>query len=98
MKVLLAGAEQTYEFIEAELATMRKAFRTDRIHLGMDETYGLGLGNYLKEHGYRDSGEIYREHLAKVLKLCAKYFRRPMIWSDMLFESPTGGSTPRPTR
>ena len=89
-RVLLPGKEETYAFIEAELTAIRKAFRTDRIHLGMDETHGLGLGKYLKEHGYRDPGEIFREHLAKVLEISRKYFKEPMIWSDMLFESPDG--------
>lgn len=88
--VLLPDHPDTYAFIDAELAAIRKAFRTDRIHLGMDETHGLGLGSYLKEHGYRDPGEIYREHLAKVLEISAKYFKKPIIWSDMLFESPDG--------
>ena len=89
-KVLLPEDPDTYAFIDAELATIRKAFRTDRIHLGMDETQGLGLGKYLKEHGLRDSGEIYREHLAKVLEICGKYFKKPIIWSDMFFEGADG--------
>lgn len=88
--VLLPDDPNTYAFIEAELAAVRKAFRTDRIHLGMDETHGLGLGKYLKEHGYRDPGDIYREHLAKVLQISGKYFKKPIIWSDMLFDSPDG--------
>lgn len=87
-RVLLAGEDETYAFIDAELAAVRKAFRTDRIHLGMDETFQLGLGNYLKKHGYRESGKIYMEHLEKVLQICKKYFQKPMIWSDMIFESP----------
>ena len=89
-KVLLPDHPDTYTFIDAELAAIRKAFRTDRIHLGMDETHGLGLGKYLKEHGLRDSGEIYREHLAKVLEISGKYFKKPIIWSDMFFEGADG--------
>ena len=83
--VLLAGAEETYSFIEAELKAIRKAFTTQRIHLGMDETFGLGLGRYLEQHGYRPAAEIYREHLTQVLEIAGKYFEQPMIWSDMLF-------------
>ena len=89
-KVLLPEHPDTYAFIDAELAAIRKAFRTDRIHLGMDETQGLGLGKYLKEHGLRDPGEIYREHLAKVLEISCKYFKKPIIWSDMFFEGADG--------
>ena len=88
--VLLPGNPDTYAFIEAELVAIRKAFRTDRIHLGMDETHGLGLGKYLKEHGLRNPGEIFREHLKKVLEISGKYFQKPIIWSDMFFEGPDG--------
>ncbi len=88
--VLLPGNPDTYAFIEAELTAIRKAFRTDRIHLGMDETHGLGLGKYLKEHGLREPGEIFREHLKKVLEISSRYFKKPIIWSDMFFEGPDG--------
>lgn len=88
--VLLPGEPETYAFIEAELQAIRQAFRTDRIHLGMDETKGLGLGKYLKKHGLRPLGEIFREHLAKVLQISKKYFQKPIIWSDMFFEGPDG--------
>ncbi len=88
--VLLAGADETYAFIDAELAAVRKAFRTNRIHLGMDETAGMGLGNYLKKHGYRHATDVYQEHLKKVLEISKKYFEKPMIWSDMIFDSHDG--------
>ena len=88
--VLLPGEPETYAFIEAELQAIRQAFRTDRIHLGMDETKGLGLGKYLKKHGLRPLGDIFREHLAKVLEISKKYFQKPIIWSDMFFEGPDG--------
>lgn len=90
--VLLPEAEETYRFIEAELKAIRKAFSTQRIHLGMDETYGLGRGKYMDRFGYRDPGEIFRTHMKRVLELTAKYFDRPMIWSDMLFANPSGRS------
>ena len=89
-KVLLVGDEQTYKFIETEIKTMREAFRSDKIHLGMDEAYGMGMGKYFKLHGYRDEFEIFNEHLIKVLDISRKYFNKPMIWSDMLFNEPSG--------
>ena len=89
-RVIMAGEDETYKFIEAEIKVMREAFSTERIHLGMDETQGLGTGNYLKKNGYCPSAEIYNEHLARVLEISKKYFKEPMIWSDMVFESPLG--------
>jgi len=89
--VLMAGSEDTYAFIEAEISTMRKAFRSNRIHLGMDEAWDLGRGKYLKKNGYRDATTIIYEHLTRVLDIAKKYYEEPMIWSDMLFQSETGG-------
>lgn len=88
--VLLAGSEDTYRFIEAEIRTVRSAFRSDRIHLGMDEAHYLGLGNYRFKNGYRDQSEIFYDHLKRVLEIAKKYYREPMIWSDMLFQTGTG--------
>ena len=83
--VLLPGEEATYQFIEACISTVRKAFRSKRIHIGCDETRGLGFGQYFKKHGFRDRFEIYNEHVAKVVEICTKYDFHPMMWSDMYF-------------
>ena len=84
-RVLLAGEEKTYDFIRACVATVRKAFRSDRIHIGCDETRGLGLGKYLEKNGFRDRFAIFNEHLARVTEICREYGYRPMMWSDMYF-------------
>lgn len=83
--VLLPGEEATYEFIEACISTVRKAFRSNRIHIGCDETRGLGFGQYYKKHGYQDRFQIYNDHLKRVVEICQKYDYQPMMWSDMYF-------------
>ncbi len=82
-QVLLPGEEKTYEFIEACIATCKKAFRSGRIHIGCDETRGLGFGKSFARDGYRDRFEIYNEHLGHVAEICKKYDYHPMMWSDM---------------
>lgn len=84
---LLAGDERCYEFIEEEIKTMREAFRSNRIHLGMDEARGLGLGGYLAKNGFRDKMDIFNEHLRRVLEITDKYNYSAMIWSDMYYSS-----------
>ncbi len=84
-EVLLVDSPETYKFIEACISTMRKAFRSDRIHIGCDETRGLGLGKYLKIHGFRNSFDVFNEHLHRVVKICNKYDYQPIMWSDMYF-------------
>ncbi len=83
--VMLAGADKTYEFIEESFKTMRSAFRSDRIHIGMDEAIGIGTGNYLKHNEPSATKDIMAKHLVRVSELCEKYNYHPMIWSDMFF-------------
>ena len=82
-QVLLHGEEETYKLIEACISACRKAFRSNRIHIGCDETRGIGLGRSLLRDGYRDRFEIFNEHVGRVVDICKKYGFRPMMWSDM---------------
>ena len=51
--------------------------RTKKVHLGMDEAHGLGLGEYLKKHGFTNRLSIMKRHLEKVEELCRKYGLEP---------------------
>lgn len=88
--VLLAGDDATYEFIRAELMQCKRCFRSKRIHIGMDEAVGIGRGQYLDKNGYRNSSEIFTEHLSRVLDICAELDYQPMIWSDTFFREALG--------
>ena len=83
--ILLAEDEDTYRFIEAAIASLRDCFRSKRIHIGMDEAFGVGMGRYLKEHGFTDHFALLNRHLARVCDICRKYDFEPMMWSDMYF-------------
>lgn len=83
--VLLVGEEKTYELIGRIIDAARAPFRSTRIHLGMDEAWDLGTGNYLKRFGERSVFEIMNEHLARVSEMCEERGLKPMIWSDMYF-------------
>lgn len=83
--VLLAGKQETYEFLDKIIRTISECFTTRKIHIGMDEAWGLGTGNYLKQNGYKDGTEIFCDHIRKVKEITDKYHLNPMIWSDMYF-------------
>ena len=89
--ILLAGDERTYDFIKACLGVFSKAFRSRKINIGMDEAHMLGLGSYLKQHGYRKASDIMLEHLNRVAQICADAGYEPMMWSDMFFRMAFGG-------
>ncbi|WP_407267912.1 beta-N-acetylhexosaminidase [Radiobacillus sp. PE A8.2] len=83
--ILLANAEETYSLIEKMIATASKPFRSNRIHIGMDEAHFLGRGKYLDKNGYQSSFQIMSAHLERVKYITEKYKLKPMIWSDMYF-------------
>ncbi len=89
--VLMVGEERTYEFIEHLIATLRRCFRSNRIHIGMDEAHRLGKGKYRDKHGDRNRTEILLEHLNRVCDITRKYDFKPQMWSDMFYRIANGG-------
>lgn len=83
--ILLAGRDETYEFIEELLKAATRPYRSDRIHIGMDEAHQLGLGKYLELNGYHKRFDIMNQHLQKVASIAEKLHLKPMLWSDMYF-------------
>lgn len=82
---LLPDCEETYKFIEALVRTVSGIFKTRKIHIGFDETRGMGLGRYLINHDYPDRTELFCSHLVRVKEICFKYGLKPAMWSDMPF-------------
>ena len=66
---LLPDCEETYEFVEQMVINSSSPFRSRKIHIGCDETSDLGLGKYLKLHGYHDQFEIYIRHINRVVEI-----------------------------
>ena len=89
--ILLAENERTYELIENMFRTLRKSFKSEYIHIGMDEAHMLGLGKYLEKHGYNNRFEILSRHLQVVIDISKKYGFKPIMWSDMFFRLGNGG-------
>lgn len=90
--ILLCGEEKTYEFIEAMIRACRNCFTSDRIHIGMDEAFMLGMGNFREINGICAREEIFCNHLQRVNEICKKYHFKPMIWSDMFYRLACKGS------
>ena len=83
--ILLVGAERTYELIENMFKTLSECYTSRRIHIGMDEAWLLGRGNYLNKNGLVPRFEILCSHLQKICEIARKYELKPMIWSDMFW-------------
>lgn len=83
--VLMADEEKVYRFIEAEIRAVRACFQSNRIHIGMDEAHGVGLGRYFEKHGLTDRFALLNRHLNRVVAICKDNGFSPMMWSDMFF-------------
>jgi len=81
--ILLIGEDRTYELIDNMFKSVRECFSTKKIHIGMDEAYRVGTGEYQKRNGIRERFDIINEHLHRVCDMAKSYDFEPMIWSDM---------------
>lgn len=83
--VLLTSENKSYKLIKKILEFWSSAFKSRRIHLGMDETHDLGRGRFMDINGYKRGYDIFNDHLKKVSKNCDTLGLKPIIWSDMYF-------------
>ncbi len=81
--VMLCDDETVLAFIKDCIVAASSCFRSKRVHLGMDEAWGIGGGKYLLKNGYVPTIDILRRHLARVAGICEELGLEPMIWSDM---------------
>ena len=84
-RTLLPGAEETYQFLRAELQAVSAPFRSRRIHLGMEECDHLGRGAYYLQHGDVPFETIYFDHLRRVCAIAAELGLEPILFDDRRF-------------
>lgn len=77
-------AEETYELIGKTLDAARAPYDTDLIHIGMDETHGLGRGLAFREGEPIHPRRLYVEHLRKVADICRRKGLKPVMWGDIV--------------
>ena len=83
--ILLVGYDKVYQLIENMFKSLRECFRTENLHIGMDEAHMLGRGKYYDINGPQDRFDILLGHLNRVCTIAEKYNFKPMMWSDMFF-------------
>ena len=84
---LLVGEEKTYELLERMIRSAASPFRSRRIHIGSDEAWHLGLGEYLRRNGYESKHSVLSRHLPRVTQIVRGLGLRPMMWGDMFFRA-----------
>lgn len=94
--VLLTDSPETYALLEEMIAAASAPFASRRIHIGMDEAYGLGRGAHMDRFGPAPQGELMARHLARVGEVLRRLGLHGMMWSDMYFHAPGGGDAYTP--
>ena len=85
-EVMRIDEPATYELIEDMMRSISQSFTSRRLHMGMDESFFLGHGQYLRHHEPVPQQELFCRHLRRVLEMAKKYGFQLMMWSDMFFE------------
>ena len=83
---LMVGDEAVYKLVEHMINAISEGLSSRRIHLGLDEAFGLGTGKYLEKHGPEDKKELLLKHLKRVVEITKRYGYTCEIWGDMLIE------------
>ena len=86
-EIIEPDREESYVILEQMIRAATAPYRSNRIHLGMDEAWGLGLGAHLIHHGYENPNFIMKRHLKRLLDICEKLGLDAMMWSDMYFQA-----------
>lgn len=77
-------AKDVYAFIEKTIDAAMVPFDTKTIHIGMDETFGLGRGLAFKEGEPIHPRRMYVEHVKKVVAICRAKGLTPIMWGDIV--------------
>ena len=84
--ILLIDDERTERLIDNMFRVLSSAYRSRKIHIGMDEANLVGRGKYQDRYGFvENKSELIVKHLNKVVSIAEKYGYQPMMWSDMFF-------------
>ncbi|MBQ4527179.1 MAG: family 20 glycosylhydrolase [Clostridia bacterium] len=80
--------EGSIELMDKIYASLFPHFRSKYAHVGLDEAYGLGLGQTKEACEKYGMDSVFADYLHKINDLCAKYGKEVMYWDDMIISNP----------
>lgn len=92
--ILMVGDERVYALIDKMFAAISAGLSSRRIHIGFDECWGLGQGNYQLKNGPADAKVLLLQHMKRVVEIAEKYGYQCEIWHDMLLDKKNTSITP----
>lgn len=87
IRCMMPCADATYELIETIIKHLKSCFRTNKIHLGADEAFNVGRGDYFSQNrlkGAKMPDELFLEHMKRVIDIALKHGVEPQMWSSGL--------------
>lgn len=90
--VLLCGDEECYKFIDRAFAALSSCIKSRKIHVGLDEAFGIGFGESYRKNGFEPPIGIIKRHMERVKEIADKYGYKMLAWSDMFFRDWNGGA------
>ncbi|MBU7004527.1 MAG: beta-N-acetylhexosaminidase [Theionarchaea archaeon] len=82
--VLNLKVSSTFGFLEDIIEDASRPYASRRIHLGLDETWGLSTGRAFVPNTPIDPREDYLDHVNWLADLCRKKGLDPMMWGDIV--------------
>lgn len=81
--------EGSVELIDKIYDGFLDIFHSDKVNIGMDEPFELGLNETKEECERAGVGRVYTDYLKKICALASdKYGKTPMFWDDIVFKHP----------
>lgn len=87
IRIMRVDSEETYKLIESIIVHLKSCFRTNKIHLGCDEAWNIGRGDYFTEKrltGAKMPDELFLEHMKRVIDIALKHGIEPQMWSSSI--------------
>lgn len=81
--VLAPGQPGTIPLVKSLFAQVAKEFPSPFIHIGADETFGLGAGRTRKQVEQEGYGTVYVNFLKQIHSALAPLHRRLLFWGDI---------------
>jgi hypothetical protein len=83
-RVLREGSPEVEGFLDQLIANAAEPYDTPYIHVGMDETWGIGRGKAFREDAPVNPLAMYARHVAKVAEICRRRGLQPIMWGDFI--------------
>lgn len=83
------GADKTREFLQYQIETVAKTYKSPFFNINCDETEALGNGKarqYVENHG--GASQVYVDHIRWVYDILRKQGKRVMMWGDIAAKDP----------